>query len=136
MILLDTNVISESMRIEPDGRVIGWLDRQSASSLFISTITVDEIIFGIEVLPPGRRRGRLANMFSQVLNLFSERIISFDTQAAVESARFRGQRRLNGLPMSLADSQIAGVAKSNGFVLATLNIQDFQGIDLTVLEPL
>ena len=135
MILLDTNVISDSMRIQPDSRVLRWLDRHPASTLFISAITVDEISFGIEVLPAGRKRTRLANVFSRILDVFSERVISFDEKAAVESAKFRGQRRVQGAPMSLADSQIAGIAKSKGFALATLNSQDFQGIDLIVLDP-
>ena len=135
MILLDTNVVSESMRVEPDRRIIQWLDRQPVSGLFISAITVDEITFGIAILPSGRRRGRLADVFAQIMDVFVERTLSFDAAAAADGARFRAQRRLNGKPMSLADSQIAGVAKSNGFALATLDIQDFQGIDLTVLEP-
>ena len=135
MILLDTNVISESMRVEPDRRIIEWLDRQPVSGLFISAITVDEITFGIAILPSGRRRRRLADVFAQIMDVFLERILSFDAAAAADSARFRAQRRLNGKAMSLADSQIAGVAKSNGFALATLDIEDFRGIDLTVLEP-
>ena len=135
MILLDTNVVSESMRVEPDRRIIQWLDRQPASGLFISAITVDEITFGIAILPSGRRRRRLADVFARIMDIFAERTLSFDAAAAAESARFRAQRRLNGKPMSLADSQVAGVAKSNGFALATLDIQDFQGIDITTLEP-
>ena len=135
MILLDTNVISDSMRIQPDGRVLHWLDRHPASTLFISAITVDEISFGIEVLPAGRKKSRLVSVFSRVLDVFSGRVVSFDAKAAVESAKFRGQRRVQGTPMSLADSQIAGIAKSKGFALATLNVQDFRGIDLVVVDP-
>lgn len=135
MILLDTNVISESMRVAPDRRVMSWLDRHPASSLFLCAITVDEITFGIEVLPSGRKRTRLAAVFLRIIDLFSGRIIAFDTRAATESAKFRGQRHLAGSPMSLGDSQIAGVAKSRGYALATLNARDFRDIDLSVLEP-
>ena len=135
MILLDTNVISDSMRIQPDSRVLHWLDRHPASTLFISAITVDEISFGIEVLPAGRKKSRLVSVFSRLLDVFSGRVVSFDAKAAVESAKFRGQRLVQGMPMSLADSQIAGIAKSKGFTLATLNVQDFQGIDLVVVDP-
>ena len=56
MILLDTNVLSEAMRVEPDGRVMRWLDGHPPSVLFLSAVTVDEILFGIEILPPGRKR--------------------------------------------------------------------------------
>ena len=135
MILLDTNVISESMRIAPDRRVMSWLDRHPASSLFLCAITVDEIAFGVEVLPSGRKRTRLAAVFSRIIDLFSGRIIAFDTRAATESAKFRGKRHLAGSPMSLGDSQIAGIAKSRGYALATLNARDFRDIDLSVLEP-
>ena len=126
------------MRVGPDPRVIDWLDRHPASSLFLCATarsTVDEIAFGIEVLPSGRKRSRLAAAFSRIIDVFSERIIAFDTRAATESAKFRGRRHLAGAPMSLGDSQIAGVAKSRGYALATLNVRDFRDIDLTVLEP-
>ena len=135
MILLDTNVISASMRIEPEMRVTHWMDRQPASALFMSAITVDEITFGIEVLPAGRRRSRLARIFAGIIDVFSGRVLAFDTRAAIESARFRSHRQQIGLPMSLADSQIAGIAKSNDFSLATMNLRDFEGIDLTAIEP-
>lgn len=135
MILLDTNIISESMRVEPDARVIDWMDRQRASRLFLAAISVDEIVFGIEILPDGRRKNHLARTFSRIVDAFDGRIADFDANAARESAKFRAHRRLIGRPMSTTDSQIAGVSKSNGLSLATLNARDFEGIDLTVVEP-
>ena len=134
MILLDTNVLSESMRIEPDEGVMRWLDGHLPSSLFLSAVTVDEITFGIEILPPSRKRTRLARVFSLIVDEFSGRVVPFDLQAATESARFRARRRRAGSPVSLADSQIAGTAKSRDFSLATLNAQDFRGIALTLLD--
>lgn len=128
-----TVVLSESMRVQPDEGVIRWLDSHPPSSLFLSAITVDEITFGIELLPPGRKRMRLTRAFSRIVDAFSERIVPFDITAATESARFRARRRLAGSPMSLADSQIAGTAKSRDFSLATLNTRDFHGIDLALL---
>lgn len=135
MILLDTNVLSESMRIKPDESVMHWLDGHLPSSLFLSAVTVDEITFGIEILPPGRKRTRLARVFSQIVDEFSGRVVPFDRQAASESAKFRARRRRAGSPMSLADSQIAGTAKSRDFSLATPNAQDFRGIELNLLDP-
>ena len=135
MILLDTNVISASMRVEADANVTRWMDRQPASDLFLSAITVDEITFGIEVLPPGRRRSRLARIFTEIIDVFSGRVLKFNTDAAIESARFRSHRQQIGSPMGLADSQIAGIARSNDLSLATMNLRDFAGIDLTVIEP-
>ena len=135
MILLDTNIISESMRVEPDARVIDWMDGQRASHLFLCAISVDEILFGIETLPDGRRKNHLARTFSGIIDAFDGRIAAFDANAARESSRFRAHRRLVGRPMSLADAQIAGVAKSNDLSLATLNARDFEAIDLSVVEP-
>ena len=135
MILLDTNIISESMRVEPDARVIDWMDRQRASHLFLSAISVDEIVFGIEILPDGRRKNHLARTFSAIADAFDGRIADFDANAARESAKLRAHRRLIGRPISLADAQIAGIAKSKGLSLATLNAPDFEATDLSVVEP-
>ena len=135
MILLDTNVLSEAMRVEPDGRVMRWLDGHPPSVLFLSAVTVDEILFGIEILPRGRKRMRLGRAFSNIVDGFSERIVPFDARAAAESVRLRAGRRRAGSPMSLADSQIAGTATSRGFSLATLNTADFRDLGLSVLEP-
>ena len=139
MIVLDTNIVSEGMRRAPDPGIIAWLDRQPASGLFLSVITVDEISYGIEILPDGRRDGRrkerLARVFSDIVSGFAGRVLTFGQDAALASARFRAGRRRMGMPMSLADSQIAGVAKSNAFALATLNADDFQGIDLEIRVP-
>ena len=134
MILLDTNVISESMRVGPDPEVMRWLDGHPVSTLAISAITVDEISFGVNILPAGRRRDRLARVFAEIVDLFGEPI-PFDAGAATASAGCRSRRQMDGLPMSLPDSQIAGVAKSKGFTLATLNVRDFQGIELDLVLP-
>jgi len=133
MILLDTNIVSESMRVEPDARLIDWMDRQRASSLFLSAVSVDEIVFGIEILPSGRRRSHLRRVLSDIADAFVGRILALDDAAARESAIFRAHRQRMGRPMSLADSQIAGIAKSNDFSLATLNARDFEAIDLALV---
>lgn len=132
MILLDTNIVSESIRVEPDARLIDWMDRQRASSMFLSAVSVDEIVFGIEVLPPGRRKNHLWRVFSDIASAFDGRILALDDAAARASASFRAHRQRMGRPMSLGDSQIAGIAKSNDFSLATLNARDFEAIDLTL----
>ena len=135
MILLDTDIVSRSMRVHPDEKVIGWMDRQPASSLFLSAVTLDEITYGIEILPPGRRKSRLRRVFSEIVDAFEGRVESLDAQAAAESAKARAQRRQVGLPMAVADSQIAGIARSKGFSLATLNVKDFLGVGLALVEP-
>lgn len=135
MILLDTNVVSASMRRHPDPEVVAWLDRQPASWLFLAAIVVDEITYGIELLPDGRRKQRLGKAFRGIVEGFAGRVLAFDQAAALASARFRAARRGMGMPMSLADAQIAGTAKSNGFRLASLDADDFRGIDLEIVVP-
>ena len=134
MILLDTNVISEGMRAHPEPSVMHWLDAQPRSTLRVSAITVDKVVFGINILPLGRRRDRLARAFGETVAMFGNPL-PYDADAARASAGFRGQRRQAGRPMSLPDSQIAGTAKSNGLSLATLNVVDFELIDLDVVAP-
>lgn len=135
MILLDTNVISEAMRVRPDPRVVRWLDRQPPSSLFLSVITVDEIVYGIAILPAGRKRNGLARSFDRIVDAFVGRLLPLDSEAARASAEIRARRRRSGLPMSLADAQIAGIARSNGHAIATLDIRDFDGAEVDVIEP-
>ena len=135
MILLDTDIVSRSMRVHPDEKVIGWMDRQPASSLFLSAVTIYEVAFGIEILSAGRRKNRLQRVFSEVIDAFEDRVELFDAKAAAESAKARAQRRRMGLPMAVADSQIAGIARSKGFSLATLNVKDFLGVGLALVEP-
>ena len=135
MYLIDTNVISETMRVRPDQRVVHWLDRQSPSSLFLSVITVDEIAYGIAILPAGRKRTGLARGFDRIVDAFVGRLLPLDSQAARASAEIRARRRRSGQPISLADAQIAGIAKSNGHAIATLNIRDFDHVEVEVVEP-
>ena len=135
MTLLDTNVISETMRVRPDQRVVRWLDRQPPSSLFLSVITVDEIEYGIAIPPAGRKRTGLARAFERIVDAFVGRLLPLDSKAARASAEIRARRRRSGLPISLADAQIAGIAKSNGHAIATLNIRDFEGVEVDVVEP-
>ena len=136
MMLLDTNVVSEIMRVVPDERVVRWLDQQKPTALFLSAVTVDEINYGIELLSEGRRQARLAQAFARIVDAFADRLLPLDRQAAEASAGIRARRRMRGAPMSLADSQIAGIAKSNGHAVATLNAKDFENAEVVVVEPL
>lgn len=97
MILLDTNVVSEPMRQRPDRRVQDWLDAQAIETLFLSTISLAELLLGIDNLPAGRRRTAVGVALEvQILSLFGDRIIPFDIAAAEAYAkvvtRARGQR--------------------------------------------
>jgi toxin FitB len=136
VILVDTNVISEPLKAQGDPRVVAWLDRQPAESLFISTISVSEILFGIAALAAGKRRNRLAEAFeSVVLRLFSGRLLSFDLEAARAYASLMSAARARGLSISVVDGQIAAIAQANGFSLATRDEKPFRAAGLNIVNP-
>ncbi|MDI4636909.1 MULTISPECIES: type II toxin-antitoxin system VapC family toxin [Halomonadaceae] len=133
MIVLDTNVISELMRPDPDARVVDWLDRQDAISVTISSITVAEILYGIERLPNGRRKRDFAAMAAAMFEEdFSGRILPFDGGAAVN---FAEQVESVGRQVHMADAQIAAICIQHGAMLATRNIKDFETLSLETINP-
>src|SRR5256885_291647 len=128
MILLDTNVVSEAMRQNPSAAVLKWMSRQRAEEVYGSTITLAEILYGIELLPEGKRRNELLagaeRIFTRVL---ARRIFTFEDRAAHAFARIASARRKTGRPMAEFDAQIAAIARANGATLATRNTCDFEG---------
>lgn len=136
MIVLDTNVLSAVMRRKADPAVVAWLDRQPFESLWITTITVFEVRFGLELLPDGRRRKKLETAFARALEEdFQRRILSFDFQAAEEAAKLAARRRSSGQPVGFRDTQIAGIVMARHATLATRNIRHFQDLPVTVIDP-
>ncbi|MBU2602035.1 MAG: type II toxin-antitoxin system VapC family toxin [Actinobacteria bacterium] len=136
MILLDTNVISELMRHRPDQAVIRWVDAQPGYRLYISAVTRAEIELGIELLPKGRRRQALQTAATRMFGEFHGRCLAFDEPAASRYAELVAARTRAGPPISVEDAQIAAMALTAGFVLATRNVDDFEEIEgLTVADP-
>ncbi len=136
MILLDTNVVSEPLRPQPDAKVLLWLDAQAAESLYLSTVSLAELLLGIESLPAGkRRRSRAANLRNQIIGLFEERIVGFDLRAAEVYARIVAQARRRGHPIAMADAQIAAIAASRQFVVATRDDAPFKAAGVPVINP-
>ena len=136
MILLDTNVVSAVMAPAPVASVLHWLDRQDTASLYLSTITIAKIAYGIRVLPAGRRRRELRERFEQfVASGFEQRVLAFDSAAALHYAEVMGHRKELGRPMSVPDGQIAAIARAHRFSVATRNVRDFDECGLDVLNP-
>jgi predicted nucleic acid-binding protein len=135
VILLDTNVLSEVMRIGPDPRVEAWIEAQDAGTLYVSAISCAELWLGAAVLPEGRRKRNLALMIDQVLALFQPRILPFDQAAAKAYAGLIAQARLAGRAIAMPDAQIAGIAKVRGFAIATRDRLPFEAAGLTVIDP-
>ena len=136
MIVLDTNVVSEVMRANPAQEVAAWFARMSPSALFTTALTQAEVLYGIALVSPGRRRDDLtaaANaMFEQDM---AERVLAFDGDAARHFAEIAASRRQAGRPISQIDAQIAAIARSRGASLATRNIDDFTDCGIVLINP-
>lgn len=127
MIILDTNVISTVMQLEPTVNVINWLDTQPENSIWTSAITVFEIEFGLRRLPDGKRRQYLETAFTKMIEEDLEgRVLPFDAQAALEAAAISVALQANGKTVEIRDVQIAGIAQAYNAVVATRNVKDFE----------
>lgn len=136
MILLDTNVVSELMLSRPNPSVLGWLNGAETQELYVSSVSVAEIYFGLELLPTGARRDDLLDRFGRLMaTAFDQRVLDFDGDAARVYGRIAARRRNQGRPLSMADGQIAATARSHSLVLATRNVRDFEGCDVDILNP-
>jgi predicted nucleic acid-binding protein len=136
MILLDTNVLSELMRVEVSKQVIAWLDLQIASNLFISAITRAEIELGLCLLPNGKRKDQLKQAASQMFNEFNGRCLPFDESSAIPYAQLVAHRQKTGRPVNVEDAQISAIALTHGMKLATRNTRDFKSIEgLELINP-
>lgn len=136
MILLDTNVISEPMKLTAHAGVLTWIDAQIIETLYLSTITLAELRFGIAALPAGKRRDTLQTSLEQrILPLFAGRILPFDAAAAEAYALLRTRAREQGKAIAPADGYIAATASSHGLIVATRDTSPFEAVGLTVINP-
>ena len=136
MIILDTNVVSEPLRAEPEPAVLAWLDAQAPATLYTTSITLADLLAGVAALPAGRRRNRLRQALSdQVLPLFEGRVLAFDAPAAHAYAQVHAGAQAAGNPISFADGAIAAIAAAHGFAVATRNVRDFKGTGVEVVDP-
>jgi predicted nucleic acid-binding protein len=136
MTVLDTNVLSEALKPSPSGIVLRWLAAQEPSAVFITTITQAEVLYGIEVLPAGKRGTRLAAIIQKLLSEeFDDRILSFDEDAARVFAKIVQGRETAGRPISQFDAMIAAIARSRGAAVATRNTNHFEHCGIRVINP-
>lgn len=136
MIVLDTNVISEPLRNAPEAHVIEWIDAQALETLFLTSITVAELRFGMAMLPSGKRRDRLQDSLEkQVLPLFAGRVLSFDMAASQAYGTLMATARTAGLAISAVDGYIAATASANGMMIATRDVSPFIAAGLDVINP-
>lgn len=124
------------MREVPDVSVVGWLDRQPAESIWITSITVFEARLGIALLPKGKRQRALETAFNRLLeDDLESRVLDFDRFAATEAAALAAARQKTGRPVDMRDTQIAGIALARRAVLATRNVRHFADLKIRVIDP-
>lgn len=135
MIVLDTNVVSEAMKPVRNPIVQAWLDRQTAETLFLSSVTLAELLFGIRSLPAGRRKNILDETLDGLLALFNGRVLPFDTDAARRFAELAVKARAAGKGFPTPDGYIAAIAAARGFIVATRDVSSFRAAGLNVINP-
>jgi toxin FitB len=135
MIILDTNVVSEALRPQPDPVVQAWLDSQSAETLHLTSVTLAELLFGIRALQAGRRKKLLAAAADGLLALFAGRILAFDADAARHYAELAVRARAAGKGFPTPDGYIAAIAAARGFSVATRDAGPFDAAGVPVINP-
>ena len=136
MILLDTNVIFEPLKAAGDTNVLAWIDAQAIETLYLSTISLAELRFGIAALPEGKRRETLHfSLERRVLPLFAGRILAFDEPASRSYAVLRARVRVAGQAIVPADGYIAAIAATHGLAVATRDTSPFAAAGLAVIDP-
>jgi hypothetical protein len=135
VIVADTIVVSELMRVEPSAAVLAWVLAQGDHELRITAITVAEILHGIERLPDGKRKSELREATVRVFSQFAKSILPFDAAAATVYAEIVDQRDRQGMPISGYDAQIAAICRTNSAALATRNDKDFDSVGVELINP-
>ncbi|MGQ0801597.1 MAG: type II toxin-antitoxin system VapC family toxin [Pseudomarimonas sp.] len=137
MIVLDTNVISELLRPIPSERVVDWFRAQPQATLFTTVITRSELLYGICLMPIGKRRDLLQREVLAIFNVdLAGRVLNYESDAADAYAQIASARRTGGKPQGKPfDAMIAGIARSRGATLATRNIRDFEDCGVALIDP-
>lgn len=131
--LLDTNVVSETMRRVPDLQVVAFLAEHD--DLWLSTIVLHELEYGVRLMERGQRQASLQANLTSFTTEYEDRILPLDRAAAEWAAQFRAQSQRSGRTLELGDALIAGTAQANGLCVATRNVADFHHIDIDVTNP-
>lgn len=135
MIVLDTNVVSEAMKPEPHPAVRAWLNHQAAQTLYLSSVTVAELLFGIGALPVGKRKNMLAQTLDGLMGLFRDRVLPLDIDAARCYAELAVAARVAGRGFPTPDGYIAAIAASRGLIVASRDTAPYEAASVAVINP-
>lgn len=136
MIVLDSNVVSEVLRPEPDAHVLRWLNRQVPDTLFITAITIAENLFGVEAMPDGKRKQVLRVAYEDLYANFQGRVLPYDEPAARQYSTIAAEARKAGKGFPVPDGYIAAIAAARGMYVATRDTGPYQAVPrLKVINP-
>ena len=136
MIVLDTNVLSELMRPTPSPQVLAWVDAQAPDTLWLTSVTVAELLYGLARMPDGARQKALTQVALELLEIdFANRVLSFDVEAATAYAAMAAAAERAGRPLGMADGQISSICAAHGAGLATRNEKDFAHMGVQLFNP-
>ena len=135
MIVLDTNVVSEAMKPEPHPVVRAWLNDQVAETLYLSSVTLAELLFGIGTLPASKRKDMLTQALDGLMGLFRDRVLPFDTYAAWRYAELAVTARAGGRGFPTPDGYIAAIAASRGFIVASRDAAPYKAAGVSIIDP-
>lgn len=130
---LDTNVVSELTKDVRNPRVVAFLHNQT--DLWLPSVVVFELEFGVQLLSQGQRRNRLRTMNDNIISSYNDRILPLERAGAEWAALYRAQTRRDGRLLRLSDALIAGIARANDLTVATRNVRDFEGLDVEIYNP-
>jgi predicted nucleic acid-binding protein len=136
MFILDTNVLSELMN--PDGapHVRAWVDPIRKEDLFTTALNQAEILYGLAIMPKGRKRKQLfVSSETMFKDDFRGRILAFDERAAGQFADIAARRKLLGRPAGILDAQVAAIARAHEMTVVTRNVTHFQDCDVPIVNP-
>ncbi|MYM66705.1 PIN domain-containing protein [Pseudoduganella sp. FT55W] len=135
MILLDTNVVSEAMKPNPDPAVQAWFNQQNLETLYMSSVTLAELLFGIQVLPAGKRQEMLTQALDSVLAQLGNKVLPFDGDAAREFSRLAVIARSAGRGFPRPDGYLAAIASARGFIVASRDTGPYEAAGVKVINP-
>ena len=136
MIVIDTNVLSELWKVEPDSNVLVWIDAQAIETLYLSAVTVAELRYGLATMPKGKRRTIYqARLEDEVLPNFVGRVLAFDLATSKTYAELMARAREQGKAIAKADGYIAATAATHGLTVATRDPRPFEAGGLNAINP-
>lgn len=135
MIIVDTNVASELMRVAPSPVVTSWVQARRSGELYTTAITLAEIGYGLERLPDGHRKVLLTAAATEIFSAFADQVLSFDAAAAAHYGPIVRRRERAGTPIEGFDAQLASICRAHDAALATRNVKDFEGTGIALIDP-